>query len=113
VAEDETLLRALAVDILEDTGFRVIEAGNAIAALSVLETRPDVCLLFTDIGMPGLLDGLELARQVHERWPHVLLILTSGQREPRRAEIPDDGRFIVKPYRAEELVGQVHELLRH
>jgi CheY-like chemotaxis protein len=113
VAEDEDLLRLLATDILEDQGFRVVEAANAQAALDVLEKTPDVRLLFTDINMPGALDGMELARRVHERWPHVQLVLTSGQSEPCRADIPDDGHFIAKPYRAEQLVGQVETLLRN
>jgi CheY-like chemotaxis protein len=113
VAEDEDSLRLLATDILEDQGFRVVEAANAQAALDVLESTPEVRLLFTDIHMPGPLDGMELARRVHERWPHVQLVLTSGQTQPCPADIPDDGHFIAKPYRAEQLVGQVETLLRH
>ena len=113
VAEDDDLVRLIAADILEERGFSVVEAENAGAALEVLEKRPDVRLLFTDINMPGEVDGIGLARRVHERWPHVLLVLTSGQREPRGGDIPDDGRFIPKPYRAEQLVGQVQELLGH
>ena len=113
VAEDEDLVRLIATDILEECGFSVIEAENAEEALTVLEARPDVRLLFTDINMPGALNGIELARQVHDRWPHVLLVLTSGQRAPRRADIPDEGRFLAKPYAAEQLVGQVEELLSH
>jgi two-component system, response regulator PdtaR len=112
VVDDEKLLRLLAADILESAGFGVMEAENASAALRVLERRPDVRLVFTDIHMPGPLDGMELARQVHKRWPGVLVVLTSGQTDPRRADIANDGRFIAKPYRAEELVGQVHELRR-
>jgi len=112
VVEDEELIRLMAADILEDTGFSVLEAENAQGALDILEQRPDVRLLFTDIHMPGSFDGMELARRVHVRWPHVRLVLTSGRGEPRGTEIPDDGRFIVKPYRAEQLVGQVQELMR-
>jgi CheY-like chemotaxis protein len=113
VAEDEDSLRLLATDILEDQGFRVVEAANAQAALDVLESTPEVRLLFTDIHMPGPLDGMELARRVHERWPHVQLVLTSGQSQPCPEDIPGEGRFIPKPYRAEQLVGQVETLLRH
>jgi two-component system, response regulator PdtaR len=112
VVEDEELIRLMAVDILENTGFSVLEAEDAQTALSILEARPDVRLLFTDLQMPGALDGMELARRVHERWPNVRLILTSGRSEARRAEIPDDGCFIAKPYWAEQLVGQVQDLLR-
>ena len=112
VVEDEELLRLHAADLLEEHGYRVIKAENAAAALKVLETRDDVRLLFTDIQMPGKLDGMDLARQVHARWPNVLLVITSGQVRPARAEIPDDGRFVAKPYRASELLGQVNDLMQ-
>ena len=103
VVEDEVLLRLYAAGLLEDHGFEVIEAENAAAALGVLESRDDVRLLFTDIQMPGTLDGMDLARKVHARWPNVLLVITSGHARPTRDEIPDDGRFIGKPYGEAEL----------
>jgi two-component system, response regulator PdtaR len=109
--EDEELLRLHAADLLEEHGFRVIEARNAAAALKVLETRDDVRLLFTDIQMPGTLDGMDLARQVHQRWPQVLLVITSGQKKAAEAEIPDHGRFVAKPYRAAELLDQVDDMI--
>ena len=111
VVKDETLIRLWAAGLLEENGFSVLEAENAEAALKVLESRPDVELLFTDVQMPGSLNGMELAREVHARWPHVLLVITSGRERPTRAEIPDDGRFLAKPYNAEELLGQVKDLL--
>jgi len=77
----------------------------------VLESRDDVRLLFTDIQMPGALDGLDLAREVHQRWPHVLLVITSGQKKLTEAEIPDHGRLVAKPYRAADLLGQVDEMI--
>jgi DNA-binding response OmpR family regulator len=112
VVEDEELLRLHAACLLEEHGFTVIEAKNADAALRVMETRDEVRLLFTDIQMPGALDGMDLVRQVHDRWPRVLLVIISGQRKPTRAEIPDDGRFVVKPYAGEELFAQVDDLMR-
>src|SRR5277367_1946469 len=111
VVEDEPLLRFNATDALEEAGFSVTEANNAETALEVLEARRDVRMLFTDVHMPGSFDGMELARQVHRRWPHILLMITSGRERPS-AEIPDNGRFIAKPYRHKELVGRVNELLR-
>jgi two-component system, response regulator PdtaR len=111
VVEDETLVRLWVADLLEENGFSVIEAEQADAALKLLETRPDVKLLFTDVQMPGSLNGMELARTVHARWPHILLVITSGRERPSRAEIPDDGRFVAKPYSADELLGQVNDLL--
>jgi CheY-like chemotaxis protein len=112
VVEDEPLLRLNATDVLEEAGFSVTEANNAETALELLEVRRDVQVLFTDIHMPGAFNGLELAQQVHRRWPHILLMITSGRERPRASEIPDDGRFLAKPYRHAELVGRVNELLR-
>jgi two-component system, response regulator PdtaR len=83
VVEDETLIRLL----LAENGFSVLEAMDADVALKVLESRPDVKLLFTDVQMPGSLNGMDLARQVHARWPHVLLVITSGRERPMRSEI--------------------------
>jgi two-component system, response regulator PdtaR len=77
-----------------------------------MEARKDVRLLFTDIQMPPGCDGLELARQVHKRWPKVLLVITSGQAKPAKAEIADHGRFIGKPYQAKELLGEVDEMFK-
>jgi two-component system, response regulator PdtaR len=113
VVEDDELLRLHAAGLLEDHGFRVVEAENADTALKLLETRDDVRLLFTDIQMPGSCNGMDLARQVHARWPNILLVITSGQIKPPQAEIPDDGRFVCKPYRANELLGEVNDLLRN
>jgi CheY-like chemotaxis protein len=99
VVDDEELLRLHAAGLLEDHGFTVIEAENAEAALKALETHDQVRLLFADVQMPGALDEMDLARQVHARCPNVLLVITSGRQKPTRAEIPDDGRFVAKPYR--------------
>jgi CheY-like chemotaxis protein len=111
VAEDSELLRLLASDLLEEHGYTVVEADNAEEAVKVMESRKDVRLLFTDIQMPPGCDGLQLAREVHARWPKVRLVITSGQVQPARAEIADDGRFLRKPYRAKDLLDQVDELL--
>jgi two-component system, response regulator PdtaR len=112
VVEDEALIRVNACYILEEQGFNVLQAGSAERALKVMEAEPNVRLLFTDIQMPGAFDGMDLARKVHARWPHVLLLITSGQKKPGRAEIPDHGRFVAKPYAAEELISQVNDLMR-
>jgi CheY-like chemotaxis protein len=110
VADDEALLRMDAAEVLEREGYEVLEASNAAEAIQVLESRPDVGVLFTDIQMPGELDGLDLARRVHDRWPEVLLLVTSGRLRPDEAEIPDDGRFLAKPYAARELLSKLRQL---
>jgi CheY-like chemotaxis protein len=111
VVEDEPLVRFDAVDALHDAGFDVVEAGNADAALAVLASRDDIAVLFTDINMPGSMNGLELAAEVHKRWPSIHLIVTSGLVKPRRADIPDDGLFIGKPYVAEHMAAVVEKIV--
>jgi CheY-like chemotaxis protein len=93
VVEDETLLRLHAAGLLEEHGFAAVEAANAAEALNVLQSRSDVRLLFTDIQMPGALDGMDLARAVHARSPCVLLVIASGRIKPRRR---DPGRWTVR-----------------
>jgi CheY-like chemotaxis protein len=110
VVEDEVLLRLYAGDFLEAAGFEVVDAPHARAALDIMASRPDIRLLFTDIHMPGQISGMELARLVHERWPHVLLLITSGNERPSPAEIADHGHFLAKPYRPEEVIREIHDL---
>src|SRR5918993_4370111 len=109
----EPLVRMTAADELDDAGFRVLEAKNADEALVVLEAHSDeVQVLFTDVNMPGSMDGMALAERVYERWPHVLLLISSGYARPHPDEIPDHGRFVPKPYRGETLVRHITEMMR-
>ncbi|GBD48373.1 response regulator [Methylopila sp. Yamaguchi] len=98
VVEDEPLIRMAAVDMIQDAGLKVHSAANAAAAIALLERTPDVTLLFTDVHMPGTMDGIALAEVVHRRWPHVKLIVASAHHVVRNEDLPDDGRFIEKPY---------------
>jgi two-component system, response regulator PdtaR len=109
VVEDEPLVRTVVVEYLSERGVEVVEAENAIMALALLRCRPDIKLLFTDINMPGL-DGLALAKEVHRRWPNMLLMLTSG-RQVSLAEIPAQAEFFPKPYDFEMVAGRINELL--
>ncbi len=97
VVEDEPLVRMLAVDVVEEAGFEVIEASDADEALELLGKVPDIRLLFTDIDMPGSMDGLRLAAAVRDRWPPVHIIVVSGKQRPTASELPD-GIFFPKPY---------------
>jgi two-component system, response regulator PdtaR len=112
LVEDELLVRMTAADELEEAGFQVLEAANADVAMAVLEARSDeVQVLFTDVDMPGSMNGMALAEQVHRRWPHVLLLISSGYARPHSGEIPDHGQFIPKPYGAATLVRHIHEMM--
>jgi two-component system, response regulator PdtaR len=112
VVEDDALLRLDAADHLEGAGFEVVEAANAAQALQVMKTRPDVRVLFTDVEMPGPLDGMELARKVHEQWPNVQLLITSGNNRPAKADIADHGHFLAKPYRTQDVINEINALAR-
>lgn len=111
VVDDEPLVRMLGVDVLEDAGFAVVEAGDAAEALDKLRSHPDVRVLFTDVNMPGELNGLELARLVHERRPDIRLLIASGQVRPRPEELPEDGQFVPKPWVPGEIVERIRGML--
>lgn len=111
VVEDETLVRMHGMDILEDAGFEVLEASNADEALAILAQHDDVRLVFSDVDMPGSMDGLELVKLVHQRWPDVRLIVTSGHHRLQDASLPDDGRFLRKPWSEEVLVEKIRDVL--
>ena len=109
VVEDEMLLRMRAVDMVEDAGFTPLEAVDADEAVAILESRSDIALLFTDIQMPGSMDGLKLAHAVHERWPPIKIILVSGQLKLANIDIPADSRFFGKPLEAREMIAEMQE----
>ena len=105
------ILRMRAVDIVEDAGFCSVEAVNADEAISILESRSDISLLFTDIQMPGSIDGLKLAHAVHERWPSIKIILVSGQVKPTDAERPENSRFFGKPLGVEQMITELQAMV--
>ncbi len=111
LVEDEALIRMVGSDALADAGYEVIEASSADHALTVLEKAGEVHLLFTDIRMPGSMDGLQLAGLVHKRWPAMKILVTSGDTWPPKEQIPDDGRFIAKPYLPQMLQREVDHLV--
>jgi CheY-like chemotaxis protein len=104
VVEDEFFSRLHAVDLVEAAGFRAIEAVNADEAITILEARKDIGIVFTDINMPGSMDGLKLARAIRDRWPPIELILTSGHFDVPESDVPERGLFFSKPYRDQEIV---------
>ena len=112
LVEDELLVRMAAADDLQDAGFHVLEAANADVALAVLEIcSNEVQVLFTDIDMPGSMNGLDLAESVQQRWPHISLLISSAYHKPHPGQIPDEGRFVPKPYSSEDVVQHIRELV--
>lgn len=101
-------MRLMGVDLLEEAGFAVLQAGSADEALRLLEEHPEVRVVFSDVEMPGSLDGLGLARHICQRWPGIRIVLTSGH--PLRVDrIPEDGKFLPKPYDGKTLVRHIRE----
>ena len=111
VVEDEMMLRMRAVDIVQDAGFVPVEAVSADQAMQILESRDDISLLFTDIQMPGSIDGLKLAHATHARWPHIKIILVSGQIAVTDEDKPDDSKFFPKPLEIQQMILELQEMV--
>ena len=111
IVEDESITRMNAAEALTQIGFRTREAGDAREALQILGGNPNIDLLFTDVDMPGAMDGLDLAKRVHHDWPAVELIVTSGARTMGTTVLPDDGTFLPKPYFTDRLIQIVRKKL--
>lgn len=105
------VLRLRAVDIVEDAGFTAVEATSADQALTILEARSDISLLFTDIQMPGRIDGLMLAHAVHKRWPAIKIILVSGQVALSDEDKPTDSRFFGKPLEVKKMIAELQDMV--
>lgn len=111
VVEDEGLIRLDISQTLEEEGFRVLEASNADEAIVLLNTHADIQLMFTDIDMPGSMDGLKLAAAVRDRWPPIKIIVTSGHRQLTDAALPVEGRFFAKPYDASRVISAMRAMI--
>jgi len=98
IVEDEALVRMAAVGMVEEAGFEVLEATSADEAILLLEARRDITVVFTDVEMPGSMDGLRLAHAVRGRWPPIKIIATSGRYAVRDGDLPSGGLFLRKPY---------------
>lgn len=111
IVEDELLIRMNAVEMIESAGFEVVEAGDADEAIAILQARPEIHVVFTDIQMPGSMDGLKLARFVRDRWPPIKLIATSGNHVARDGDLPEGGLFLPKPYTLAKITAALRELM--
>ncbi|MBW4653403.1 MAG: response regulator [Kaiparowitsia implicata GSE-PSE-MK54-09C] len=110
VVEDEALVRMGIVDFLEDHHFEVFEADNADAAIRILKSTVRICAMFTDVDMPGDVDGLEFAATVRDRWPPINIIVTSGRRRFALGDLPVEARFFAKPYEPDEIATTVRHM---
>ena len=110
VVEDEPLLLLMAGDMVEDAGLEPIFARNADEAILILESRDDVRIVFTDVRMPGSMDGVRLARAVRDRWPPIKLVVVSGHMYSN-PQLPEGARFFRKPYSSNQMVSTLRELV--
>ena len=110
VVEDEYWQRVHAADVIGRAGYDVVEANSADEAIKLLEARQDIRIVFTDIEMPGSMDGLRLARAIRDRWPPIELIITSGKHRLDAEQIPKRGKFLPKPYDPDALVETIKTL---
>ncbi len=105
IVEDEPMVRMAAVGAFEDAGFEVLEGKNAQAALLILKAQGGrVQALFTDVEMPGAMDGLGLANQIHQDWPGISVVVASGQVTPCEGQMPANSRFFKKPYQLSTII---------
>ena len=110
IVEDEFLVRVFAVDIAEEAGFSTLEVADADEAIRVLQNRPDIRVVLTDIDVPGYMDGLELAQAIRHRWPPIEVVVTSGRMRPAADELPERSHFVPKPYDFTRVTGLLREL---
>jgi DNA-binding NtrC family response regulator len=111
VVDDELLIRLHAAEMVAAAGFEAVEAANADEAIAILEVRQDICVVFTDIDMPGSMDGLKLAAAVAKRWPPIKLIVTSGKLRVSPDQLPPGGRFFPKPYLERDIARTIREMI--
>lgn len=110
IVEDEFLIRMDAAEMVSAAGFDVVEAENSEEAILILERRFDITVVFTDINMPGSMDGLNLAAAIRGRWPPIKIVATSGLRKLGIDDLPSGSRFLPKPYSRSEIVATLREL---
>jgi len=113
VVEDDPFLRMLTVEFVNEAGFETLEACDADQAIAILESKSKIAVLFTDINMPGSMDGLQLARVVTKRWPTIEILIASGHVRLRQADLLPNGRFLGKPYPAATMIAELHSLVSH
>ncbi len=113
IVEDDPFLWMLAVESINEAGFETLEACDADQAIAILESCSKIAVLFTDVNMPGSMDGLKLARVVNHRWPVIEILIASGHVRLRQTDLPPNGRFLGKPYRAAAMIAELHSLVSH
>lgn len=110
VVEDEPIQRLEMIDLVEEAGFEAVEAWDADHAVSILEARLDICVVFTDIDMPGSMDGLKLAAAIRHRWPPIEIIITTAGLHPDLMSLPSRSMFLSKPINPDDAIQAMQKL---
>lgn len=111
VVEDDPFLRMVMVELINEAGFETVEAHDADQAIVLLESSSKIAVLFTDIRMPGSMDGLKLAHVVSNRWPVMGILVASGHVQLQQADLPPNSRFLQKPYQVAAMLADLHSLV--
>jgi CheY-like chemotaxis protein len=111
VVEDDAIIRMGAVALVEAAGFEALAARDAEEAISILERRPDIHLVFTDVEMPGTMDGIKLSHYIRDRWPPVKLIVASGKAIIEESHLPEGTKLFRKPYSDNTIVEAMISML--
>lgn len=111
IVEDSAMIRMGAVELVLSAGYEALEARDADEAIRILESRDDIDLVFTDVQMPGTMDGIKLSHHIRDRWPPVKLILASGATIIEESSLPGGSRFFSKPYDDTTIIDAMARLL--
>lgn len=111
VVDDSVLIRMSAVDLVQSAGYEALEAQDADEAIRILESRDDIDLVFSDVQMPGTMDGIKLVHYIRDRWPPVKLIVASGQAILAENSLPTGSRYFAKPYTDHSITDAIARLL--
>ena len=111
VVEDSPIILMNALELVAAGGFEGVGAASADEAIAILETRADVRLVFTDVEMPGTIDGVKLAHYIRNRWPPIHLMVASGRAIHEESQLPAGSRFFSKPYDNDTIINEMTRLL--
>ena len=111
VVEDDPMIRLSVVMDLEGAGFKVYEAADTDEAISIIGDHPTMQAMFTDVELPGSMNGLTLAAAVHDRWPPIKIIVTSGRVRKQDADLPDEALFMPKPYEPRHVASTIRTMV--
>ncbi|WP_375410087.1 response regulator [uncultured Methylobacterium sp.] len=111
LVEDEALTIMDLADVLEDGGYETVQCASAERAMGILQARPDICGLITDVELSGKVNGFDLANAVSEARPQLPIVIVSGRAAPDPARMPDGARFISRPCTGEDILDQIKRLM--